>query len=206
MITLRSVDRDTEGLVSKPVYSFAPSGLPQVILDKTGLVNMNRKVYSENSVAQIEMSTSFMILPMPYTDFHRINAASSGADKMPLWDLNKFLPNAAKYGFSKEIYTQNLLQRISYPFIMLILFVFAASMGWNYRIENPKTSFRFSWIFMIPFFGMVVYFACDCILYTFGLMNYVIVGLFGLGAIAMALIFYAILFAIVSIIFLSRKS
>ena len=206
MITLRSVDRDTEGLVSKPVYSFAPSGLPQVILDKTGLVNMNRKVYSENSVAQVEMSTSFMILPMPYTDFHRINAASSGADKMPLWDLNKFLPNAAKYGFSKEIYTQNLLQRISYPFIMLILFVFAASMGWNYRIENPKTSFRFSWIFMIPFFGMIVYFACDCILYTFGLMNYVIVGLFGLGAIAMALIFYAILFAIVSVIFLSRKS
>ena len=42
--------------------------------------------------------------------------------------------------------------------------------------------------------------------YLFGMLNYLIVGIFGMGALAAATVFYTILFALASLNFLSRKN
>ena len=147
-----------------------------------------------------------MILPMPYSDFHVINQASSGAEDMTIFALNKFLPDAVEYGFSKEVFTENLVQRITYPFIIFIMLIFCACLGWSYRIDNPKQLFRFRWILLIPVLGTITLFIYSAVRYLFVMANYVFVGLFGSGSILVAIITYIVILFGVSFLFLSRKS
>lgn len=207
VVTLQSVDRTTEGLISRPVYSYKRSGLPKKVLDDLGMweveiTDSDRTVTSLLSVPKSAM----MVLPMPFSDFHLINEASSGAEKMNLLSLNKFLPDAVKYGFSKEVFTENLVQRITYPFIIFVFLLIAACMGWNYRIDNPKQLFCFRWIFLIPIFGTMTLFIYSAFKYMFSMMNYVFVSFFGLGSVLIAVVFYIVLIFGIAVIFVSRRS
>lgn len=207
VVTLQSVDRTTEGLISRPVYSYKRSGLPKKVLDDLGMweveiTDSDRTVTSLLGVPKSAM----MVLPMPFSDFHLINEASSGAEKMNLLSLNKFLPDAVKYGFSKEVFTENLVQRITYPFIIFVFLLIAACMGWNYRIDNPKQLFCFRWIFLIPIFGTMTLFIYSAFKYMFSMMNYVFVSFFGLGSVLIAVVFYIVLIFGIAVIFVSRRS
>lgn len=207
VITLQSVDRTTEGIVSKPEYSFDNQGLPESIIEELGLRDFSDKesLTSVNSFAKVPQST-MMVLPMPFNDFHLINEASSGASNMTLLSLYKFLPNAVEYGFSREVFTESLVQRVTYPFIVFILLIFAACIGWNYRIDNPKEMFKFKWLFFVPGFGLVTVFVFSGFNYLFSMVNYIFVGIFGTASLLCALVFYGIILFIISFVFVSRKS
>lgn len=206
MIILQSIDRNTEGLISKPAYSFVQSGLPEEIMQDEHFTDLKEQSrFSEKAFVKIENS-SMMILPMPFSDFHLINEASSGAKKMSLVSLKEFLPRAADYGFSREVFVENLVHRGTFPFILLVMFIFCACLGWNYRIEDPHTVFKFKWLALVPLFGLVMIAAFRIVLYFFNVMNYIFVGMFGLGAIFAAAAAYALLFFAVSVLFLSRKT
>lgn len=206
MIVLQSIDRNTEGLISKPSYSFAPSGLPDDIMEDEHLSDPAEKNrFPAKSFVRIDNS-SMMILPMPFSDFHLINEASSGAKRMSLVSLKKFLPRAAGYGFSKEVFIENLVHRGTFPFVLLVMFIFCACLGWNYRIENPHSVFKFKWLALVPLFGMVMTAFFRMVLYFFNVLNYIFVGMFGLGAVPVAAAAYAFLFLAVSVLFLSRKT
>ncbi len=203
MIILRSIDRNSEGIMTKPEFSFVQSGIPEEILRRENLTDV-AKFPPVKSHAKIQ-NESMMLIPMPFSDFHLINEASSGAGKMSLVSLNKFLPRASSYGFSKEIFAENLVHRGAFPFVILVLFIFCACLGWNYRIEDPEAVFKFRWLFLIPFFGAIMIAVFNIVLYFVDMLNYIFVGVFGLGAIFAAAVVYIALFVLVSIMFLSRK-
>ena len=89
--------------------------------------------------------------------------------------------------------------------MLLIIFVFAAVLGWNYRIEGSKGLFKFRWLFLIPLFSVITYIGLEIVMYVFDTVNYVIVGMCGISGIAVSAIVYIILLAILSVIFISRK-
>lgn len=204
-VILQSVDRNTEGLVSSPVYSYEPTGLSELDAKNLGAENTLKKEYSKRIPLNIK-NGSIMILPMQFSDFNLINAAAGGAKEMPLPVLFKLLPRASGYGFSQEVFAQNLVQRATFPFIMLIMFVFCACIGWNYRIENPDEIFKFKWTLLIPVLSFIMVVSFSIVLYFFNMLSYVFVGLLGTSAVLAAASFYVLVFFAASVLFLSRKS
>ncbi|MDO5772894.1 MAG: hypothetical protein Q4P16_01120 [Spirochaetales bacterium] len=205
-VILQSVDRNTEGLVSRPVYSYEPTGLSELDAQNLGIENPQKKEHSAKSIPLNIKKASSMVLPMQFSDFNLINAAACGAKEMPLPVLFKLLPRASGYGFSQEVFAQNLVQRGTFPFIMLIMFVFCACIGWNYRIENPDEIFKFKWTLLIPVLGFIMIVAFNIVLYFFNMLSYVLVGLLGTNAVFAAAAFYVLIFFAASVLFLSRKA
>lgn len=204
-VILQSVDRNTEGLVSSPVYSYEPTGLSELDAKNLGAENTLKKEYSKRIPLNIK-NGSIMILPMQFSEFNLINVAAGGAKEMPLPVLFKLLPRASGYGFSQEVFAQNLVQRATFPFIMLIMFVFCACIGWNYRIENPDEIFKFKWTLLIPVLSFIMVVSFSIVLYFFNMLSYVFVGLLGTSAVFAAASFYVLVFFAASVLFLSRKS
>ena len=147
-----------------------------------------------------------MILPMPYNDFLSVNTATGGAADMTLITLNTFLKRATNYGFSYEEYIKNLVDRGAYPLFLLILFVFAATMGWNYRIEDKQMPFKFRWVLLLPAYGMFIFVIFEAAAYVFSTINYVLVGAFSANALFAAFIVYTVILAALVLNFMSRKA
>lgn len=181
LLILQSVDRTTEGLVSKPAYTFSP-----YYKDKT-----------ERNVA---------IIPMSFDDFALFSEASSGMSDMGILSLLNFIPRAKNFGFSEEIFTQALIGRVLYPMFVLIVLVLCAISGWNYRIENEDAAFKFTWLPVLPLCTLLALFLYKIGLYIFNLLNHVLVGLFQSSAMFFAWIAYSAIFIVVSLVFISRRN
>ena len=117
-----------------------------------------------------------------------------------------FIPNAVEYGFSAEVFRESLLSRVMYPLFVLILFVCAASAGWNYRIESKSPHFKTVWLFIILLFGLVMYLIVEIAFYMFNIVNYVLVGTFNQAALVAAAVVYVVIFILASFYFMSRKA
>lgn len=195
-IILQSVDRNTEGLVCYPEYSFTEDDV------------QNIKDYAF-ALSQEEMqefqSQNSLILPMDFNDFATISEASAGPDKMPLFALLSFLSKAEKYGFASETFYQSVVSRLMYPMFILVVILFLAAAGWNYRIEDKRSAFRFSWLFFLPLCTFVFFGIFELCKYIAGILNYVVVGLFGSGAIFVSAVIYIVILIFASIHFVSRK-
>lgn len=207
VIILQSVDRVTEGIISRPEYTFKRTGISDEILSSLKMRDLSEEKNNDsmNYFASASRSTT-MILPMPYSDFNLINQASSGAENMTIFALNRFLPDAVKYGFSKEVFTENFVQRLTYPFIIFIMLIFCACLGWSYRLDNPKQLFHFRWVLFIPVLGTLTLFTYSATRYVFNMANYVLVGLFGSMAVFAAIIIYSIMLLGVSFLFVSKRA
>jgi hypothetical protein len=183
-IQLQSVDRTTKGVVCKPQYQYP---------------------LSSQSWFVAPQEESYLILPMPYSDFSLLDEASAGAKQMSYMSLIGFVTKSTLYGYSQEVFSQSLVQRGVYPLFLLILIVFAAAFAWNYRV-GEKDLFRFSWLLLFPVFSFVVYILIQCCQYILTLLNYVFVGTCGSYALLVAFIVYVLLFFIVTMIFMARRS
>ena len=204
VITLQSIDRESETIISSPEYSFDLTGLPKKVLQAEGLTDYSGARRQGGGI-KIDNS-SMMVLPMPFADFSAISDATIGAQSMSFLDLLHFLPRASGYGFSHEVFLENLLQRITFPFILLSMFVFCACVGWNYRLENEQKIFRFSWVALIPVFGFLMVLAFSIGIYFFEMINYALIGMFQNQAVFIAIAFYIVLFFLISLVFLARKA
>ncbi len=206
-LMMLAVDRNTQGLVSRPSYRYAETGLPLEIMEEEELVGLAvdvSKIPPAQEVSDYAPNTA--ILPMPYADFASINMASESASAMTIFSLMHFIPNAVEYGFSAEVFRESLVSRLMYPLFILILFVFAASAGWNYRIENSSPHFKTSWLFIILLFGLIMYLIVEMAVYMFNIVNYVLVGTFNQASLVAAAVVYVTLFVGASFYFMSRKA
>lgn len=205
-LMMLAVDRNTQGLVSRPSYRYAETGLPLEILEEEELIGLAVDA-SKIPPAQegSDYAPNTVILPMPYSDFASINVASESASSMSIFSLMNFIPNAVEYGFSAEVFRESLLSRLMYPLFVLILFIFAASSGWNYRIESRSPHFKTVWLFIILIFGLVMYLIVEIAFYMFNIVNYVLVGTFNQAALVAAAIVYTVIFIFASFYFMSRK-
>ncbi|MBP5403302.1 MAG: hypothetical protein J6Y36_09110 [Treponema sp.] len=178
-LQLCSVDRDEENSKVSPVY-----------MDKKG-----EKV----------PGPEHMFFSMPYDDFTVLSQCSNGIQKINFWSMSKMKLSAANYGYSEEIILQNILRSVFYPFMIFILLVLCASIGWNYRLES-KNLFKFIWVFIIPLFNVVMYGAVGFMEFLIRIFNFIFMGLAGtLFALYLGIAFYVVWIIVVCFIFLSRK-
>lgn len=213
-VILQSVDRYTQGTVSKPVYSYIPSELPDgvaiklvdiipYIESRTNKIEYNMFVSQMNSLFAEE--TTSIVLDMPFADFDYVTEASYGAENMSILSLIKFLSKSVAYGYSQEVYLQTLLSKCTMPLLLLIILVFAASMAWNYRLDE-KSVFKFKWLIVFPLFTSIVFVLLKCVMYVASLIDFCFIGLAGPYALPIEFVVYVIILIFVSVNFLSRSS
>lgn len=179
-IMLKSVGRDSPELHNEPLYT-----------------------YQNGETAN---TPEYLLLSIPYDDFLLLEKSTSTPESMPLASLFKLVHMAAKYGFCTEVYGQALVNRIFYPLWILIMFILLAGFGWNNRI-NPTQFFKFSWALAFIPFILISMLYNKMMMFLFRLVNYVLLGGFGLsGGMVAALVLFIILFICSAIIFVSRHS
>ncbi len=179
-ILLKSVGRDTPDLHNEPLYTYANG--------------------------ETATTPEYLLLSIPYDDFLILENTAGSPDSMTLPALFKLTHMAEKYGFCTEVYGQSFMNRAYYPLWILVIFVLLASFGWNNRI-GPTQYFKFSWAFaFIPFILISMLFN-QLIMFLFRLMNYVLLGGFGItGGMIAGLILYIVMLICASIMFVSRHS
>ena len=179
-ILLKSVGRDSPELHNEPLYT-----------------------YSNGETAT---TPEYILLSIPYDDFLILENTAGSPDSMTLPALFKLTHMAAKYGFCNEVYGQSFMNRAFYPLWILVIFVLLASFGWNNRI-GPTQYFKFSWAFaFIPFILIAMLFN-QFSMFLFRLVNYVLLGGFGItGGMVAGLVLYILLLIFASVILVSRDS
>ncbi|MBQ0002440.1 MAG: hypothetical protein KBT21_02770 [Treponema sp.] len=146
-----------------------------------------------------------ILLPMPYGDFDVLSQCSNGQHTMNFWTMSKMKIDASTYGFSKEIILQTVLTSVFYPFMIFIILLFCASIGWNYRLLTENL-FKFVWIFVIPLFHFILYGVVGFFEFLLKLMNFIFIGIAGTSfALYLGIAFYTCWIIIMSFLFLSRK-
>jgi hypothetical protein len=177
-IILEGLDRDKEGVISAPIYTPAPGD---------------------------GVTANTLLLNLPYEDLLQIIEASSGGETMSIPSLYAFIPKAALYGFSSEVFLQTLMSRLCYPFVLIILFIVFAIFAWNYRIGKEQ-SFKLSWLIILPILTGVIYFVLRGTVYLEKIFNYVLIGLFPFYAPAMFIAFFSLFILGLSFRFLALRS
>ncbi len=179
-ILLKSVGRDTPDLHNEPLYT-----------------------YQNGETAN---TPEYLLLSIPYDDFLILENTAGSPDSMTLPALFKLTHMAEKYGFCTEVYGQSFMNRAYYPLWILVIFILLASFGWNNRI-GPTQYFKFSWAFaFIPFILISMLFN-QFVMFLFRLMNYVLLGGFGItGGMIAGLILYIVMLICASVLFVSRHS
>lgn len=178
-VMLCSVDRDIEGQKISPEY-----------FDKN-----NNKIEGPNQI----------FLSMPYGDFDVLAQCADGNNTVNFWTMAKMKVNAKAYGFSREIILQSVMTSVFYPFMIFIVLLFCASIGWNYRLLTENL-FKFVWVFVIPLFHYVLYGVIGFFEFLIKLLNFIFVGIGGANfALLLGIVFYALWIVAMSFLFLSRK-
>lgn len=179
-ILLKSIGRNDEGHISAPKYTFA-EGVK-------------------------EDAPETILYPISFDLFKMIEDSTGNPNSITMVTLFKLVSQAATFGFSTELYGQNLLNRLLYPIFLLFLLVCTASFGWNNRIGESQY-FKFSWVFSFPFMIAGFIFFLQMVLFLFRLLNYVLLGLVGAtGAIFLGMFIYIIALVIASVYFIGRRS
>jgi len=179
-IMLRAVSRDGKGSAIDPLYT-----------------------YGDDTVERNE--SPYIVLPLPFTDFELLCAASQGPAHMDLLSLAQFVPVSKIYGYSTEVFGVSLVQRVMNPLLLLVFLIFSAAFAWNYRI-GEKVLFKFRWIFVLPLSTFIAYGILKIFSAMINLVDFLFVGLFGQFALVLSLVCGVILLCLVSINFLGRTS
>lgn len=179
-ILLKSIGRDDRNQVYTPLYTYANG--------------------------ETEVTPEYLIYPIPYSDFLLLEKSATDPKNLSLTTLFTLQSRASDFGFSEELFTHTMLNRLLYPLFLLVLLVMTAGFAWNYRIGDTLY-FRMNWVFSFPFFILLLYVLYQITLYLFKLMNYAIIGFVGSSAaLITGIIFYVVLLIFSSIYFLSRHT
>lgn len=214
-ILLQSVDRNTEGLVCKPEYSYTspelPAGVAVKLVDILPYTERNILRSKADEQALVELNSSFydetasLILPMKFSEFEMLSSVSEGPENMSVFTLIKFIKSAKEYGYSYEVYMQSLLSKCIYPLLILILIVITASFAWNYRLDEDRL-FKTKWLLVFPLFTAVVYLLLLVVSYVITLVDFFFISCTAMYALPAEFAFFVIVLIAVSINFLSRSS
>jgi hypothetical protein len=180
-VFLKSVDRKYENIFIGPRFDI-------------------RKGYAS------EFSTTY-IMPIPFEDFAMLCDVSHGPETMSLVSLYKFSKVASNYGYSSEIFSQALINRFSFPLILLICFILAGILAWNSRIF-VNDSFKFSWILLFPIILALSYIFVECFRFLLSLIFYAVLSLTYInhGAVFLSLFILLVLLFLCFLRFVSLKS
>ncbi len=177
-VMLCSVDRRHEGVVNRPVTLLGDGA---------------------------SAKGSYILLPMSCGDFELLEEASNGADMMNVVSLFHFADRAERYGYSGEVFSQALLNRMLYPLFMLCLMLWFAGFSWNGRLESGSV-FKFKWLAAFPIFALFFFEFYKVALSLFKMINFSLLGLAGQTyAFLLGLIIYLALLILISVRFLGKR-
>lgn len=168
----------------------------------------NEPVYEYNGTQEYAsiLSKNQLYLPIPYEDISLILLSAAGKGNLNPFSLNRLARKAPNYGYSSEVFSVESLNRIFYPFMLLIIFIFVASIAWNYRL-SAGAIFKFKWIFILPVLNLVFYFLERLIEYLIKVLNLVFIAMAGTElALLAGICVYIALLITVSVVFLARKN
>ena len=179
-VMLRSVSRDSREHKNEPVWNF-----------------------KDNQNGQ---ETTSIFFPIPYQDFSLILLSAAGNGNLNPFSLNRMARKAPDYGYSSEVFSVESLNRIFYPFMILIILIFVATIAWNYRLSSGAI-FKFKWVFILPTLNLVFYLAEKFTEHLIKILNFVFIAMAGTRmALLAGIAVYVCLLALVSVMFLSRKN
>lgn len=178
-IFLKSVDRKSESIFLEPRFEKSEDYKP-------------------------EFTTSY-VMPLPFEDFSMLCDVSHGPDTMSLISLYRFARIASDYGYSTEIYFQSLINRLSYPLLLLICFIFSSILAWNSRIFVDD-SFKFTWLLLFPIIIALSYTLVRAIRFVLSLLFYAILAYVGNAALFISLFILVLLLFLCLLRFVSLKS
>ena len=134
-----------------------------------------------------------------------ITEAFAGHDNLNIFSIMRLARNSASYGFPHESFSFATLNKIFYPFMVLVFLIFTASIAWNYRLA-PGVVFKFKLVFILPLFNLLFYLVSHFVEYIVRITSYVFIAVAGADmAFFAGIVFYIFLLGAVITIFLSRK-
>jgi lipopolysaccharide export LptBFGC system permease protein LptF len=142
---------------------------------------------------------------MPWKDFNLIVTANRGPESMSLLDLFAFVGKAEQYGFSRDLYLAEMIERLSEPFLMLIMSVLALILGWKFKL-GQHTLFKAWWVLIVPLFPLLSLYAIETVRYLARLCIVVSLSLQQEYPLPLMLGFLALLFAGLSVYFFAQRS
>lgn len=179
-ILLKSVGRSDESLVSMPEFTF------------------NNQT--------VQNTKDYVFYPMDFSEFTKIEQSSSEPSCMPFFTITKLAFKSKSFGFSQEMFGQQVLNRCLYPLFLLVLLVLLASFAWNNRLTSGQY-FKFAWFLSFPALILALFVFFDLCYFAFKLLNYAILVYFtGVSALFVGIGFYLVIFILSIFYFLSRTS
>lgn len=182
--------------------------IPYILLNSIGRDNSELKyeptyTYKDGTVTN---SPNYLILPISYEDFVKLESNTKNPEKMSITDLFSIVNKADFFGYSSDVYGQVLINRLLYPLWIVLLLVLVATVAWHNRI-GINQFFKLSWVIAFPFIITICWFTYQGVMFIYKLINYVLIDYFGYsnGLIA-GIVIYVLLFIIDSLYFVSRNS
>ena len=148
---------------------------------------------------------NILLLDMPWEDFNLIVTANRGPDSMSLLDLMSFAGKAEQYGFPRDLYMAEMIERLADPFLMLIMSVLALILGWKFKL-GQRTLFKAWWVLIVPLFPLLSLYAIETVRYLARLCIVVSLSLQQEYPLPLMLGFLALLFAGLSVYFFAQRS
>ncbi|ULQ60892.1 hypothetical protein K7I13_06415 [Brucepastera parasyntrophica] len=176
-IMMRAVDRNSPGKDS----------VPQVIYGKIP-----------------ELEKNILLLDMAYEDFSLLVASNKGPESMNLLSLFRFFDKAETYSYSGGVYLQEIIRRLSDPFLILVISIFALVTGWKYRFSK-NIPFKAGWVFCLPIFPLISFWVIEAARYVNRMLIVIVSSLVPDYALVLSLVCYALLFLAVSIYFFFQR-
>ena len=177
-VLLRAVSRESEGVTWRPIVK---KGSPS------------------------EAESAIQVLDMPYDDFALVVSANRGIRTMQLADIIRFINRSELYGFPKHELSIELISRLSEPFLLMILAVFALILAWRYRL-GQNSLFKAWWVIAVPLFPFACIYAVETVRYLARIVISHIVQVFPSQPVILILaVLFAGLFG-VSVLFFAQRT
>lgn len=157
-------------------------------------------IYGEPS----NIDRNVLLLNMPYSDLSLILSANRGVKAMTLTELLQFNKKAELYGFSRAVIQHETIYRLSQPFLILILSVFAIIIAWKFRF-SPKILFKAWWSIIVPIIPTAAWFVVETARYMISLLSIPVIAWFPNTPEIIMLVSLTVTFIAISITFFAQR-
>lgn len=205
-VSVKSINSITKNLLE---ISDDTDCVPYILLksigrDDSSQVYVPTFTYADESETHVE--NDYLLFPLDFDEFLMLENSTENPQDAYLGSLIKFVSRAEKYGYSETVFGNIVLNRILYPIMLLVIFIFLAAFAWNNRIGDTQY-FKFSWIFGFPIIICILFIFYQLVLFQFKMLNYVIYSITGsMWSILLGFAVHIVFLIAVSLYFLCRKA
>lgn len=183
--------------------------VPYILLESIGRNSKEEKsspIYKYPDYVKKEQrdEPNFVVLSLSMKDFNLALDMSGGFEKMSLPSLFETSGKAESLGYSSEISQALLLERISYPLLLLVIFISLSILAWNLRLAEGKI-FKFIWVFAVPVCTVVMDIYIKMIKVVFSFVEHLLTGVLGAASLTVLVLILTGLFVLLSLIFACKK-